>query len=384
MASSLDDKPRVLVIGSFAPPDVPCGITSSVNEIARSVLSRTHALDIVTTYRDPHRTRSLLERVRNASVLGAKTAWLILRTNIALVDVHTASGRDFLKHSLIIVMARALGRPSLLRIHGGSFITTFESAGTAKQRLIRAVLRLSERVVALSEGWRLAIERLEPSTRVVVIPNSVDCQHFENVGKGRNPKARGILLLGNLCRAKGHFDLLEAAAALARKNMDFRLLLPGAEREIGVRDALTQRAQELGILDRTSFLGPVCCDERDRTLQQTAVFVLPSYAENMPISIMEALATGLPVVASRVGAIPEMLVDGTTGRLITPGNVEELTAVLGELLDNAVARAAMGKRGQQAIAATCDRNAVGQQTAALYDELIASPRSRDMHPARRR
>jgi glycosyltransferase involved in cell wall biosynthesis len=121
---------------------------------------------------------------------------------------------------------------------------------------------------------------------------------------------------------------------------------------------------------RVQFLGPVFGAELDEVMARASIFALPSYIENMPVSIMEAMATGLPVIATTVGAIPEMIEDGVTGRLVPPGDVGRLQNALAGLLDDPVERQRLGAAARAA-SVRWDRDTVGAATSAVYAEVIS-------------
>src|SRR5205814_3990716 len=125
-----------------------------------------------------------------------------------------------------------------------------------------------------------------------------------------------ILFLGKLAPSKGIFDLLEAVAALRPDAADVRLVCAGD----GDRIAVARYAERLGIADAVKFTGWVGPSGKRALLENAAVFALPSYDETLPMSVLEAMSAGVPVVASPVGGISEVVVDGVSGFLVAPGD----------------------------------------------------------------
>lgn len=361
---------RVLVFGSFSPPAIPCGITNSVKSLLASRVTETYRLELISTFRDSGASRSIAGRLSYGMYLGMMAATRIVQKRADLVDIHTASGKDFLKHSVILIAAKLVGRPVILRIHGGDFMGSFNRYGHFGKWFIRIILRRSDRVVVLSDGWRRVLETIEPKSRVKVIPNSIDCSHFRKLSYEHRSDALGILLMGNICKQKGHFDLLEAAAILVNKYPQIKIFFAGTDRDAGASAALSNRAAELGISRMIHFLGPIFGKERDQIFTESAIFVLPSHAENMPLSVMEAMAVGLPVVATNVGAIPEMIEDGITGRLVPPGNPARLAEAIAVLLEDTKFRRALGKRAQQMASQSWDKDVIATRTLSQYAELL--------------
>ncbi|MGD1104920.1 MAG: glycosyltransferase family 4 protein [Terriglobia bacterium] len=175
---------------------------------------------------------------------------------------------------------------------------------------------------------------------------------------------------GRLIELKGIEYLLKAAAVLQREFPALRVEIAGSGPQ---REKLEQMAATLGVAGRIEFLGWV--DDLSSVLSRWDVFVLPSLEEGFPLAALEAMATGLPVVASSVGGVPELVVDGKTGWLVPPGDVEALAARLHLLLSNPEQRLSMGAAAAVRVR---DHFSLAQMTenfSRLYDELLGETRT---------
>ena len=167
---------------------------------------------------------------------------------------------------------------------------------------------------------------------------------------------------------KAHEVLLDAVALMAAAGRRVRVVLAG---EGPRRGALGQRAEALGINDRVDFLGI----RRDvaQLLHASDVVVLPSHdvVETLPLSLLEAMACGIPVIASRVGSVPEVVIDGETGLLITPGNPAELGAAIAATLDDEAGARRRAELARERVETyySVDRTASGYRQ--LFDEVMA-------------
>jgi len=361
---------RVLIFGSFAPPGIPCGITAAVNTFVTSPITEFYDLELVSTYRRADASRGLVQRLAFGVKLLVTTAWRAITQHADIIEVHTASSRDFLKHAAVIFAARLTNRPVMLRIHGGNFANVYESASPGSKRLTRYLLRLPSRVVVLSNGWAEIVSRIQPQAKVTVIPNSVDCRALGEIARRRHPSASDVLLLGNLCADKGHFDMIKAAAIVVKSFPDSLFLFAGAERDKGALQQLQSSVRELDIEANIEFLGPVFGDDKVHALTRAGIFALPSHLENMPVSLMEAMAAGLPVVASNVGAISEMVEDKHTGLLIEARDTGGLAEALMTLLNDRQRRQEMGKAGQRTATKRWDTTVAATATEAVYRSLL--------------
>lgn len=202
-------------------------------------------------------------------------------------------------------------------------------------------------IIAVSEAVRGSLIKnyfLNPQ-KVFTVHNGVEIRKLEAGNLKLETRGKAILYLGRLDKDKGLDKLLEAASNIRLPTSDFRLLIVGSGPEF---DYLNNRSKELGLSDAVEFVGQVPYEETPKYYAMADVFVYPSEAlEGLPMTVIEAMAAGLPVVASRVGGIPEAVVDGETGRLVEPGNVQELSAALTKLLTDKELRLKMGQRARE-------------------------------------
>ena len=152
-----------------------------------------------------------------------------------------------------------------------------------------------------------------------------------------------MLFLGHLEAQKGIYDLLDAVAKVRAVVPDLRLVCAGDGDRIGV----AHYAERLGIADAVKFTGWVGPSGKRALLEHAAVFALPSYDEAMPMSLLEAMSAGVPVIASPVGGVQEVVVDGVTGFLAAPGDTPTLERLIARVLGDAALAARIGAAGRQ-------------------------------------
>jgi L-malate glycosyltransferase len=233
--------------------------------------------------------------------------------------------------------------------------------------LQRAGYATAHRIVANSEAAAARLRREGVSgRRVIVIPNGIDLSRFPAAGRRSR---RVITTVANLRPGKGHEVLLGAVARLARTHPDLRLQVIG---DGPLRRALDARSRALNIADRVVFLGHQ--DDIPRRLGESGVFVLPSFMEAFPNSVMEAMAAGLPVVATRVGGIPELVSDGRDGLLVPAGDEAALAAAIARVLDDPALADALGDAARAAIRARFSFERTVAAFERLYLDLLAARR----------
>ena len=239
--------------------------------------------------------------------------------------------------------ARALDLPLVATAHGSDINIS------GKQRLlrpqIRAALRGAQRVIAVSRPLAEAVAELTklPANRIECIPcagYSPAVFHPRDAAERARLRqaldvpagARLVLFVGHLVPVKALDVLLRAWALLLKDpsvGAHVRLVLIGEGTE---RDTLEQQARGLGIADRVAFLGPKPQPQVADWIVAADALTLPSHAEGSPNVVVEALASGTPVVASRVGGIPDLVDDGVNGLLVPAGDAAQLAAALAEAL----------------------------------------------------
>lgn len=204
-----------------------------------------------------------------------------------------------------------------------------------------------------------------PGQRMHVIPNGIDGEPFADVARTAGDAVR-VLYVGYLGRHKGVGDLIDAIAAMQNRSQ-VRLTFVGLGPE---ESALRKKAAEAG-LSHVAFAGRIAPDRMPQVYADADILVLPSvWAENQPVSIMEAMASGITVVASRIGGVPELIEDRITGRLFEAGDVAMLAAVLDDLAGAPSGRAELGRNARAQVK---DRTFEGQAAAIelLFDNVLS-------------
>jgi glycogen synthase len=239
----------------------------------------------------------------------------------------------------------------------------------------------ADRVIATDESLRAEVARFlrVPARRIRVIPNGVDPQAGPAlVSAARQEALRARLQLpagvyvgltvARLEANKGLPDLLRALAALDPA-LDWRWVIVGAG---GDRAPLEALARRLGVAARVRFAGGVGEVDLHNLYALAGGFALPSLYEGSSLATLEAMAHGLPVVATRVGGLPDKVRPGETGLLVAPGDAPALSAALARLMSDADAAAAMGRAGAALVQERFTWAAITAQTIALFEELKSS------------
>jgi glycosyltransferase involved in cell wall biosynthesis len=201
-----------------------------------------------------------------------------------------------------------------------------------------------------------------PDIRVMYNPTVLRKPVFEDAEADRNRPIR-FLFMGRLGQRKGVYDILESARQLRSETVQIRLYGDGEA------DAIQARISQEGLSDKVAVCGWIDGHQKDATFRQADVLLLPSYHEGLPISVLEAMAYGLPVVATDVGGIAEAVQDGVNGYLIQPGECERLAERMDRLAGSPELRLHMGKSGYELAAGKFALPVIMNQLETLYAEL---------------
>jgi glycosyltransferase involved in cell wall biosynthesis len=261
------------------------------------------------------------------------------RRALDLVHINLASNGSTHRKMVVAGLARTLGVPYVLHLHGGDYPNFWRDDGSALSRRIRRLFAGAARIVVLGETWRkfVILRAPEVGDRVVIVPNAAAQPTLKHVGGGERAH---ILFLGRLNDMKGAPQLGEALSRM-RDLPNWRATLAGD----GHVEAARAKTTEYGLADRVDLPGWVGPDRVAELIATADILVLPSFIENLPLSIIEAMASGVAVVATPVGAVPDIVHDGETGLLVSVGDVDALTTALTRLVNDPALRLRLGAAG---------------------------------------
>lgn len=321
------------------------------------VFSR-HSVRLIATHVDGSVSR------RVVAVLTALTVFVmsLFSGRVDLVHAHVAMRGSFWRKSLFALIARLFRVPVIGHVHGSEMKAFIAGQSAFGRRVIRYQLEAFSCVVALSDSWANYFQRLAPAARVVVLPNYVRVPVFERCYSERRPLQ--VLFMGLIGDRKGVFDLL-AAVAIVNSSSDVVRLIIGGNGELNRCQAEVVR---LGLTEAVELRGWISGPSKEQLLRDSDIFVLPSYNEGLPVSVLEAMSWGLPVVSTHVGGIPDLVRDGVDGLLLQPGDVAGLAERIAALALSASRREQMGQSGRARVIQHFSDQAVLPMIDRLYRE----------------
>lgn len=301
-----------------------------------------------------------------------RLARALRRERIDILHTHAAIAANVLGR----VAGRVAGVPVISHLHIENHFPANRARAAVLRALDNATARLAARIVVVSEDTQgvLAAQGY-PKRLMVVVPNGIPLVVHSDNGAGQSRLAElgvpdGVPVVGEiarLCDVKGQSELIAAVARLP----EVHAVLVGEDLEGGgaFRVRLEREADQLGVRDRVIFAG---YQPADAVLPGFDVFVLPSWIEGMPITVLEAMAHAKPVVATPVGGTAEVVVDGETGLLVPPRDPERLAEAIRRLVADRDLARRLGEAGRARLEERFTAEAMARKVLAIYDEVVAS------------
>jgi glycosyltransferase involved in cell wall biosynthesis len=394
---------RILVLNYEYPP-VGGGAAVATAALAQGLLERGVAVDVVTAGAGLGTERRTADRPTESAEEGGLTVY---RVKSRRTGIHEAGMGD--AASYIIAALPVIRR--LLRIHRydavhvffslptgallpflglrgtpvvvslrGSDVPGYDPHNSSLQRahrllapLTRWIWRRADRVVAVCESLGQLALRTWPDLRYAVVPNGVDLALFHPADPAATRPSQRIrcLAVARLIERKGLGDLIRALALLEPGRFELEIVGGGADQQV-----LQDLAAHLGVAEEVRFSGPLSRTEVAERYRAADLFTLPSSAEAFGNVFAEALASGLPIIGSATGGIPDLVEHGSNGLLVSPGDVQALAGAIRFLADDPELRREMALRNRARAEATLEWAYVTRRYLSIYEAI------QHRHPAR--
>lgn len=243
---------------------------------------------------------------------------------IKVVHIHGASYNSFYRKKIFIDIAKIFQKKIIYHIHGAEFHLFMRQNPKVKKTLIKC-----DQIVVLSNFWKTYFEQ-EVSLANVSIINNI-CHYPRHIQSADRNEYIDLLFLGQVGIRKGIFDLINAIAAddFLRESA-IKLHIGGG----GNIKELNQLINNLRLEQKIEYHGWVSGSEKEMLLSMADIYVLPSYNEGLPISVLEAMSYGMPIISSPVGGIPEVVINDYNGILVEPGNIIEISDAIKKIIMN--------------------------------------------------
>lgn len=346
-------KVKVLMIGPAR--SVHGGISGVVNNYYDAGLNREIELHYIGTMVDGTKLRKLLQAAL------AYMQFLILLPRYPIVHIHVASDSSYYRKSFFIKTAKRVGKRIIIHQHGGDFINFYQEQSFRQRQSIRRTFSMADAFLVLSSAWKDFFAGVIDEDKIIVFPNAVPNSGFAGKRYGQHR----VLLLGRLCAEKGIGELLSVMPDIKEAFPACRLYLAGVWED----NKLKKQAENLK--ECVTYLGWITGEEKQKYLEECDIFVLPSYFEGQPVSVLEAMSYACVAVVSNVGGIPSMITDGETGILVEPKDAESLRKGLEKVLSDSEMSERMGNAAREKVNREFSMKANIDKLLQLYMKLLS-------------
>jgi len=352
-------RPRLLIVGPLPPP------IGGVETVIQAMLESDAFRDFEVSHCDttkgrPKQTQGKFDAgnfrwaLRHFGLMRRAVA----RTRPDVVYLPIAgTWSGFLRDMALAYLAKRKGARLVGHVHGSDFHFILERRGL-NARLVRAGLNQFDRVLVLGERWKQLVESYGVRGTVAIVPSTLRREVFERGASFQRVPPDGSLddpvhglFVGQVGKRKGVFDLLAAMKRCQDMGLPFRMTFVGPPELEGEWGAVLELRRQLGLESAAEFTGALQGEPLYDRFRIGEMFVMPSYTEGLPVVFYEAGAFEMPVIATPVGAVPDLIVDGRNGLLVEPGRVESLVQAIVRLVRQPAERLAMGKQLREDIAA---------------------------------
>ncbi|MHA1566442.1 MAG: glycosyltransferase family 4 protein [Alphaproteobacteria bacterium] len=291
-----------------------------------------------------------------------------IRGRASVLHVNISVRGSTIRKTFIIMLAALLRRPVILHLHDGHFESFYGGLPKVGRALLAKLFRYASKVIVLGKHWHGVVARdlNVPHEDIVMLYNAVPDPLQNSTGMSApNDGPCNILFLGRLGPWKGIPTLIEALASPSLANLPWHATLAGD----GEIDASRTQAQAAGLTDRIDFPGWVSSATAQGLLGQADILVLASQGEGLPMSVLEALAHRVAVIATPVGSIPELITNNSSGLLIPIGDSKALAVAIRNLVENPDERRRLAQAGRTLFEQQLNVETYAERLTDLYREV---------------
>lgn len=346
---------RILFVGAFLPPSltkVRGGVQFECQSLIDSPVSDSVDWDLLDTTMESIPPPPLARRLYLAARRLLSFTWRLLLRRPHCCLIYASSGASFVEKGVMTLMAGLLDVPVILRPVSGATVDDYRRNWFTR-RWIRCVARSARVVACQGTRWREFYQSIAdlPAERTPIVYNPVDTTRYAAVLPVDRSSPDKALLVGWVERNKGIWDLLEVARRFAHELEGMRFVVCGSGVEF---DAFKRRIAEERLEHFFDLRGWVGMEGKLAALSECSIYLMLSHREGLPNALLEAMAAGRAVVATSVGSVADLVVEGRTGFLCEARDIEDIGARILDLRRNAGLRARLAAGAKERVAATVD------------------------------
>lgn len=343
---------NILVISSNL--DAKGGIVSVVNNLINSDLKNEYNFIHLASHTNGNSLKKIAYMIKSYICF----PFLLLFNNISLIHIHSGSIR---RKSFFAIVGKLFGKKIIFHLHAAMLDEYMQRSYFHKKHAM-FVFDLCDAIIVISRYWANVLKNYTQSDTFVVY-NSIPIPE-SSANEHKQKEKITVFTMGELGQRKGTYDIIESAKYII--NPDVVIDLYGN----GDVEGCEKLINESNLQERIKIKGWVSGFRKDEVFKNSNIYILPSYYEGLPMSILEAMAYGLPVISTPIAGIPEAVEDGVSGFLIPPGDAHALADRINMLANDKELREKMGAESYRIAKEKFDINVIIKQLREIYDELL--------------
>lgn len=346
-------KPAILVIG----PKAQGGISSVIDLYKNFGLIDNHNVRFLASYK----SNNAFLRLLVFSIFLIKYILTLLTNNeLRGIHIHSASEGSFYRKYFVYKLAKLFNKKVIYHIHCPVFCEIYKESPIFRQRRIGEVLNGSDLILVLCEHWKNEISAICNNKNIQILYNPCLIKEFEKITTNKI----NILFMGRIGKRKGVYDIIEAAKSITNPDVEINLYGDGDLKEF------EKLINENDLQNKVKLKGWISGDKKDEAYRNADIYILPSFEEGLPMSVLEAMSYKLPVISTPVGGTPEAVEDNVNGFLIETGDYQALAQKINLLAEDKGIREKMGQESLRIAKEKFDVNVIIKQLKEIYDELL--------------
>lgn len=339
-------------MGSFKDTSKDGGVGGQMfacKTIVNSELSNFVDWTLIDTTADSNILASNYNRIKKAVLRLIKFTYSLIFYKHDHILIFVADGWSFWEKGLMSVLAKFLTNSKVILAPRSGFIINDLQKENRLSGFIRYVFNKVDMVICQSESWKDLFEKTigrKDDAKFIIIENMIDFDRYKDIeiNKRSDEETVIVLFMAWVSKEKGIYELLAAAKKLKEENTKFKLLIGGLGKDY---EKAVTIVEDSGLSDCVEFRGWVLGENKIEILNQSDIFVLPTYFDGYPNSLMEAMASGKACIATKVGSIPDMITNYKTGILIDKENEQQLYESIKVLVEDQKLRLELGANARK-------------------------------------
>lgn len=352
------NKIKVLMVGSET--TVKGGMTTVVNSFLNHNFLK-YEIEYIPTHYNCGTIKNILNFFGN--IINLSKA---IKEN-EIIHMHMSERGSCIRKYIVFKIAKKNNKKVIIHTHGAEFKEYYSNLSYNMKKRIIELLTGCDEVITLGENWNEYFKSLSSDIRCRILKNSVEIP-VDKVSM--DDKEFNILFLAIIDKRKGIYDLVEVANKILKaydgdKKINFIIAGTGKEEE-----EIKKLVKQYKLNDNFNFLGWINGEKKKEVLKNTHLFLLPSYNEGLPVSILEAISYGIPVISTNVGSINEAVLNNFNGYLIEPGDIEGLKCRINSIIENPELWIKFSNNSKQLCKQEFNSEEYFRNMEKIYDELI--------------